>query len=205
VESHLKLDGMNDTTAYPLTWPLTHKRTEQRMKSRFRTTFSFAREELKQELRRLGTTDYILSSNIPVKANGDPYAIYKLVDPGIAVYFKLDGKDMIICCDKWAQVQDNLLSIARGIKSIRDMERWGISDFRKSVFTGFQALPEKTEARPWWVVLGLTKDAKMGDCSRAYNALVKVYHPDRGGNIDNWHELQRAYDEAIEAIVPPKS
>lgn len=43
-------------------------------------------------------------------------------------------------------------------------------------------------------ILGLSKDASPDEIKKAYRTLVKEHHPDRGGNEENFREIQEAYD-----------
>jgi hypothetical protein len=74
-----------------------------------------------------------------------PYAKYKTPDdPGVAVYFELNGRSQVFACDKWDRVEDNLQAIRKTIEAIRGIERWGSSEMLNRIYKGFQALPEQT-------------------------------------------------------------
>jgi len=75
--------------AYPLSWPIDYPRTKHYSKSRYRdnTTFGRSRDRLIRELKLLKADKIIISSNIPLKRDGLPYATFRIEDPGIAVYF----------------------------------------------------------------------------------------------------------------------
>lgn len=79
-------------TNYPLTWPANWPRTpvSKRQQARFEVSFRVARDQLFEELRLLRATVVIVSSNIPLRKDGLPYASYREPeDPGVAVYFQL--------------------------------------------------------------------------------------------------------------------
>lgn len=116
-----------DITNYPLSWPVHQARTnpQDRERARFKTqggfnyggnyqpgrkhTISEGANELEQEIRRLGGSDMIISSNLKVKANGLPYSGQRTPeDPGVAVYFKWHDRDLVFACDKWLTIEDNL-------------------------------------------------------------------------------------------------
>lgn len=180
---------------YPLHWPQGWPRTLQPVYSRFRTTFSNARSELFEELRRLKASDVTLSTNIPLKTNGEPYANYRLDDKGIAVYFKHRGKPMVLACDKFDKIEDNLYSIAMTIKAIRGIERWGASEMMERAFTGFQALPDPDD---WRSTLGHPKTLQ--EAESAYREMARQAHPDMGGSLDQMQKLNKAITDARAAL-----
>jgi curved DNA-binding protein len=45
-------------------------------------------------------------------------------------------------------------------------------------------------------VLGIPRDAPLGEIERAHKVLRSLYHPDKGGDAAKFHEAQVAYDEA---------
>lgn len=190
--------------AYPLQWPAGYPRTANPTKNwKFKSpAFGKCRDEVILELRRLGATNVIISSNAPLRSDGLPYADFQrrnIKDRGVAVYFKLDGQQKVLCCDKWDNWEDNLRAISLTIEAIRGMDRWGVSDMLNQVFTGFKALPENTatNAKPWWEVLGVKSNASAEEIKSAYRGLAKTHHPDVGGDPDRWHEISAAYSIAI--------
>lgn len=54
-------------TAFPLTWPPGKPRTASRKPSAFKTHFDGTRGMLEYELKRLGASDLIVSSNLPLR------------------------------------------------------------------------------------------------------------------------------------------
>src|ERR1700692_308788 len=93
-DSSITLDRSEAMRAYPLYWPDGRNRTTSRVQSRFgKRTVAKALSELKEELNRLGARLVVISTNIPLKDNGDPYSDPgRMKDPGCAVYFQLKNK-----------------------------------------------------------------------------------------------------------------
>lgn len=189
--------------SYPLYWPAGYPRTTGQKYSRFKTTLGKARDFVKEEIRRIGGKDPIISTNIPVKQNGDMYADwqrYKTDDIGVAVYFTLNGNQVCLCCDNYHRIWDNLHAIGRTIEALRQIDRDGVSDFLNRAFTGFKALPTETEVpkKSIWDILSMlpTKDTSV--ITRQYRIRAKQVHPDAGGSHEAFTELQAAYDRAIE-------
>lgn len=197
--NHLKINDMIE--AYPLQWPLGYKQTKdwQRKESRFSQTPDKVQNYLRGELNRLGTTNTVVSTNIPLRRDGYFYsdmAMAKIKEPGAAVYFRYQGKDIVMCCDQYLTVTENVYAIAKSINAIRDMERWGVSDFLERTFAGFKAIPEKVKRNIKEILL-LSANAGSDEVKKAYKEKLFLVHPDKGGRRDDFDELQAAYQEYI--------
>src|SRR5579885_182114 len=189
--------------AYPLYWPEGWKRTKFRERSRFKTGFGAARNLLFAELNRLGANRIILSTNIPLRNDGLPRANIKPDggDPGVAVYFKRNGRDMVFACDKFIESSDNIYAIAKTIDAMRGIERWGASDMMERAFTGFAALPEKT-SQSWRDVLGLHVDPiTIESVEHRFKELARTYHPDLGGDADQFRQIVQAREDARKELA----
>lgn len=190
--------------AFPLSWPTGYKRTTVRVDSRFKSTPDRAQHFLMNELSRLGAKSVILSTNVPLRKDGGIYSDYmlkKIDDPGVAVYFKYQGKDITMCCDQYQYVWENVLALGKGIEALRGMERWGVSEFLERAFTGFKALPESTNSKKWFEVLGVPPTATSEQVKEAFRQKAKNVHPDTGGSDREFLELQLAYQEGLKAVA----
>lgn len=186
--------------AYPLSWPMGYERTIRRTSSRFKTTMDVS-HALRAEIKRLNGTDLIVSTNLPTRVDGGFYSGWtrrKVDDPGVAIYFKRNGKEIALCCDQYMTVWENVYALAKGIEAMRGLERWGVSDFLNRAFTGFTALPEAVAIRYWWTVLGISRDASADEIKSAYRTKAKICHPDAGGSEEQFKELERAYREGMQ-------
>jgi len=134
-----------EITAYPLSWPIAaYPKTpmNRREEAKFEVSFAVARDHLLNELRLLGATNLILSSNIPLRKDGIPYANFlQPDDPGVAVYFVWRKSFYVLACDRWTKVKDNFRAIGLHINALRGIERWGVGSIEQA-FSGYQALPE---------------------------------------------------------------
>lgn len=185
------------TEAYPLQWPEHKPRTPayRQERSRFRvSSFAIVRDMLMRELNLLGAKSVVLSSNIPLRNDGLPYANFKrLDDTGAAVYFQYKGKSMCFACDRWERVEDNIQAIRHTIAALRGIARWGSGDMLEAAFTGFQALPPPSSAaREWWDVLECRRDSPSSVIEQNYKRLARDHHPDNGGSADRMAELNVA-------------
>lgn len=185
-------------SAYPLTWALIYPRTPQyrRQAARFEVGFSVARDDLLSELRLLGAKNLIISSNVPLRRDGLPYANFREPDdPGVAVYFSIKDKNYALCCDRWLKTKDNLRAIGLHIAAMRGMERWGVGSVEQA-FMGYQALPPAVSERKWWEVLDISPRASDDEIRQAYLKLARQHHPNNGGSDGKMAEINKAYEQA---------
>ena len=193
--------------AYPLSWPVGYKRTKNpKRNTRYgkQLTLAQARDSVMRELKLFNAKDIVISTNIPVKKDGLPYGRYApLQDTGVAVYFKLQDKDRVLCCDEWHKIEHNLHSIAKTIDSFRGIARWGVSEILDRVFTGFPALPENAGQSfgNWWNILGIHKTNNPDVVRDAFYQLAKKHHPDKGGERENWENIKNAYEDALKSLI----
>ena len=188
------------TEAYPLQWPPGWKQTEHPKRSAFgEYTFYRMTNEVKDELRRLGAKDIIISTNVPLRLDGQPYSNRKPEGShGVAVYFKLEGKEQCIPCDKWDKVEDNLRAIFKTIEALRGLERWGAKEMVDAAFRGFQALPHYEDN----VIIGQQVEQYFHHCKSldevemTFKHKRKYMHPDAGGSNSDFAELTSQYSQA---------
>jgi len=189
-------------TNYPLTWPAGWPRRGSRKTASFHErgndgsgqktlTLATAFDRLESELGRLNAKEIIVSTNRERRVNGaisaagsEPY------DAGVAVYFKLKGKDTALACDTWNRVADNVNAIAKHIEAIRGMDRWGVGTVEQ-VFTGYQALPAPEQ---WFQTLELSPAASIDEIEARYREKARKAHPDAGGSDAAMARLNAARD-----------
>lgn len=195
------------TQAYPLQWPAGWPRATQRGTAKFnqkvnngrwdetkKVTIAVAVERLQRELDLLKAQYVTLSTNMELRLDGRPRSdARKPTDPGAAVYFRLGGKDTVLACDKWDELADNIVALAKHIEALRGMDRWGVGTAAQA-FAGYQSLPAPEQ---WWQVLGVTSGATAEEIRKAYRAKATVAHPDRGGSHATMARLNAARDEGL--------
>lgn len=191
--------------AYPLSWPDGWPRTpdhKRESRSRFNTTFDRARSELMNKLRLLGATNIVISSWLPLRRDGMPYsdrARCRLDDPGVAVYFMLRKRQMVMARDAFTSVHDNLRSIGLGIAHLRGLERHGGGTMMERAFEGFAALPPP-DSFDAWATLGLKRGATADEVIAQFRKLSRQHHPDApGGSTEAFQRIERARREALNA------
>lgn len=185
--------------AFPLTWPVGRPRSRSTEPSNFRVTLGAAIYNVKEEVRKLGGREMVISSNLPLRQDGLPYANARQPDDrGVAVYFKYKGKPMCFACDRWRNVEENMHAISKTIDALRGIGRWGTGDMIEQAFTGFAALPAPEQP---WQALGLTTSTPTREqVEEAYRRLAMKHHPDRGGNPAEMARINSARDRLLESL-----
>lgn len=194
---------MAGESPFPLNWPAGWPRASSRKASPFRSNAGRDRlrigdaiRRLMPELDRLNARDVIISCNVRPHLY-DQAGIVS--DPGVAVYFFVDGAPTVLACDKWDRVADNMAAIAAHVEAMRGQERWGVGS-RAQAFAGYKALPPMPTGPAWWEVLGLGPEAKGQIVKDRYRELCRQHHPDRpNGNPALMAALAAAYQEAEQA------
>jgi hypothetical protein len=195
--------------AYPLSWPIQYPRTRHRRRSNFKRQSHYGgnhhsmdrtTQALYDELGRLGAINVILSTNVTVRLDGRPYSNQRtLEDPGVALYFRLKGRDIILPCDKWDRVECNVWAIVKHIESLRGQNRWGVGTVEQA-FAGYAALPPPTSAAAnCWTVLDILPSQRSRDqVDSQYRRLAQRYHPDvAGGSHEAMSQLNQARADAL--------
>jgi len=152
-----------------------------------------------------------------VRHDGLPYANGRASDPGIAAWFVLaddrgNAQERVFACDRWLTHAENMQAIAKSVEALRGLDRWGMADVVERVIGGFAALPpgdggEHVPAPPrkrvWREVLDvahLPRSLRPGDLltitRQRHRELIKVHHPDAGGDTAIAAEINAALAEA---------
>jgi curved DNA-binding protein CbpA len=206
---------MNSITNYPLCWPdnvprmAPHLRGDPRFGDR---TISGGVSFVLAEINRLNARNWgfpdasvIISTNLRPTLSGLPAGNQSQpADSGVAIYFKLrflrNGKwherPVVLTCDRWRKVTDNLRAIAKDIEAQRARARWGATSVEQA-FRGYVAIPERTGGKPWWELLQVNSQSTEQIIKDAYRELAKTAHPDKDGDRAAWDRLQEAYDQAL--------
>lgn len=192
----------DNQTAFPLAWPDGWPRTPPHRReqshpfggARFPLTFDRARQQLLEELVRLRAQKIILSTNVPLRQDGQPYAnaaTARMDDPGVAVYFRLKDRPLAMARDGFANIAANMRSLFLAVDGLRQLERHGGGYMMERAFSGFAALPPPLDC---WQILGLKKIG-------ADAGLIRMQFKIRAGagNLD-MDELVRARDQALKEI-----
>lgn len=193
--------------AYPLYWPEGWQRTRYRKASKFRVSrFGQARDLVLSNVRLMGGRNIVISSNIPLRQDGLPYANHRYCgsDPGIAVYWydRPSKQQRCIACDRWRKAVDNMHAIAKSLDAIRGLVRWGSTEIVNRAFAGFAALPPSGD--DWRSVLGVPYGERptIEHVKNLHRELARTAHPDRGGNQHEMVRLNQAMEAAAKELLP---
>src|SRR4051812_28328835 len=99
--------------AYPLCWPEGQKRTPVNAMRRnwnfYKGTLDKHRRNLLDELRKLGASDVIISTNMKLRSDGQISASQsESMDCAVAVYFTWKDRLMCFACDQFTSVRENI-------------------------------------------------------------------------------------------------
>jgi hypothetical protein len=212
---------------YPLSWPFGWKRTPAALRrpSPFKeatdvtrrryngsdyenvivpgqktVTLRVACNRLEEQLERLGAKDEILSTNVELTLGGEPRGDRREpADVGAAVYFRLNGKDRVLACDKWKTVAENICAIANHIDAIRRVDRYGVGTMEQA-FAGYDRLPAPSEENraAWRKTLGFhpMTTVTADDVNINYKSLAKAAATDQSRIL----ELNLAREAALREI-----
>ena len=190
--------------AWPLSWPTGWPRTATSKQSgaRFITTYAKTMARLHKELRLLGAKSVVVSSNLPLRRDGMPradIARYKIEDPGVAVYFTRNGKQLVLARDVYWSVYDNLHSLVLAVEAMRALERHGGGTIMERAFEGFQALPSPAGVHKTWreiMRIPPNKWLTAAELRKQYRYMVTQMHPDsEGGSDEAFKLLNEAYGQ----------
>lgn len=211
---------MTAPTAYPLSWPPGKPRAKLRVRAAFgkvvtrtrgsgdqtwtsrdkdRVTIADALHRLQRELDLLGASRIVCSTNVEVRLDGFPRSDRRAPDdPGVAVYFRVEGDPVVLAVDRYDTVADNIVAIAKHIEASRAIERYGVGTL-KEIFRGYAALPPAMSIDDWRAVLGEPRNLDQAEA--VYRERMKAAHPDVGGSQAEAARLNAAIARAREVFA----
>lgn len=181
-------DHSTTPRSYPLDWPADRPRTEPlaRKPGKFlRRTSSFEKptqltiesavNRLITEVTRISAQIQVLSSNIERRQDGGfrSSRIPGGVDPGVALYLRRKGQDLVLACDRYDHPTQNVAAIAAHIDALRAIERHGVATVEQ-MMVGMLALPAPP-GEPWYERLG--RPASFQQARAEYARLTELQEP----------------------------
>ena len=162
--------------AYPLYWPQGIPRTKPagREPGKFKAQLDAALKNVERSLRLFGRT--------------------RPDDPGIAVWFTWNKRQVCIPIDRYSTPAANLQAIHHVLEARRVEARHGTLTMVQQSFAGFAALPPP---RHWSEVLGVGPDAGRDQVEAAFKAKAKAVHSDHGGADTVMADLNLAREAAL--------
>lgn len=127
------------------------------------------------------------------------------------IVFDRGGQRYVFRCEKYPDALDNLRAAQLAITYLwRALEEYGVVSDSQDVpqeafnrfFLGFTPAPDDTAlllpaGRAWHEVLGVERGATPEAVRNAYRALARIYHPDAGGDAEEFRRLRAAYEEGV--------
>ena len=191
----------------PLHWPLGVPRTAAKDRKFLgdhwddRVCFERVTGTLFRRAQAGGAENVILSTNQPLRYGLPIEPAGRLDDPGAALYFQHDGKELVFAYDRYLDLIDNIYLISSEMKKLSYRWREGDSQFVDCSYQVVDALQVDVE---WWkavLELDAEKTVDLEMCVSAYRRLSKRFHPDQpGGSHSEMQRLNAAMDEARELL-----
>lgn len=193
---------------WPMGWPRTPESDRQDSKYRFARsgvagvagrqfwTLAAALKSLEGELTRLGAEEVYVTTDYAVNRFATGFSDQRRPkDQGVAVYFQLRDRPMVMAQDVHVRAEENLRALALAIEAMRTLERHGGGAMMERAFTGFTALPPPPSP---WKILGLGTGASGEAVQAAWKAKIRdirAQHP--GGD----HPLEAEVNAARDACL----
>lgn len=148
-----------------------------------------------------GGSQIVITSDLPLRNDGLPYANGACNDPGLAIYWVERGHEQVIACDRWVNISFNMRAIDLSINALRGLDRWGASEMVERAFAGFAALPSGPVERSWRDIIGgewpsLDPSELLAIARARHRNAIKTAHPDAGGSHERAAELNAALAKA---------
>jgi hypothetical protein len=222
-------NGATPVTAYPLAWPAGWPRATARKNGKFHRTerqwhqgvnggsgwnstrkvsvsmWDGSQRVLRElERFRVARGTIVISTNVELRRDGLPRSDRRApTDPGVAVYWLLDGASQCIAVDIYDSVEDNLAAVAATIDAMRAIERHGGAQILKRAWQGFTALPSSTTTvrttEQAIAHLATIVGYKLGtlvplkdveECLALVRLARNRTHPDKGGSTVAFQDVQ---------------
>jgi hypothetical protein len=185
------------------------QQTRNRRRAPFKASWSQTLELLKRELRQLGGKNLIVQVAMRdehIRLDGYPRANATATHPGVVLAFDSRFGPLKYAVDTFTSWEDNIRAIALALEALRKVDRYGVTK-RGEQYTGWRALPPEgatsatftADAAAAFVSAacqnGVTPAVLLRDpesVRKAYLAAVQRLHPDRGGSVREFQQLQVA-------------
>lgn len=177
-----------------------------RKSSQFRATYAKTLKDLDYELSKVGAREVVIEAGFrddQIRLDGWPYGRAVPTHPAVRLSFRdRKGKSIAFPCDTYSTIDENLRAIALTMKSLRDVDRYGVSQ-QGEQYRGWTALPPAPPAGPSTMtkdgalqfiglITGWGRDSILGSPDEAYKIAAKKLHPDMGGSHELFVRLQEA-------------
>jgi hypothetical protein len=134
------------------------------------------RSEIANEFRLWGIEDWIVEQ----------------FNNGAKLSYVRNGKTIDLFMDKQERPADNLRVLYFTIHSLRMNEVRGISEVMATAY--LQIAGPKQKRNPYDVLM-IMEDSPLEVAEAVFRSLAKKHHPDNGGNVETFKELNEAIEE----------
>jgi DnaJ domain len=146
--------------------------------------------DLADTFAKWGVTEW--ETNHPRGANKLGY-VQSPTERAVRLTYYKNGHQINLVMDKQRRAVDNLRVLYLAVEAMRLNEKRGIAEVLQSAYLQLEA---PTPKRSPYEILGIMPDAPLAVAEAAYRARARTMHPDQGGSVDQFKEL----NEAIGAI-----
>lgn len=176
-------------TFRPITMDLPEPTYDGWFSSPFKASWSSTVETLAREVGNLHPREAILEVDLreqDLRMDGLPRASAKAASPGVVL--TLVGTphgDLRYPCSTYRTWQDNVRAIALALEALRKVDRYGVTQ-RGEQYAGWKALSAgRGDPSP-------DRGRRLIDEHGSVAAALKATHPDRGGDPDEFADVQAA-------------
>lgn len=186
------------------TWPGERRRTHHC--SPFRSTWGKTLKLLQGELEKVGAEKAVIEIDLQerhFRLDGLPYASAPNPRyPGVVISFESKHGPLRYPCDKFDRWADNVRAIALTLERLRSVGRYGVTPHGEQ-YRGWKQLPAASmSTRGAADILAdychgagyrsETIEHSPEVAKSAYKIAARATHPDRGGEVDDFHLIREA-------------
>jgi hypothetical protein len=156
----------------------------------FKASWQSTLDLLERELRQLDATNITISADFreeDLRLDGMPRAGARTPQhPGVRIAFDSKHGPLTYATDAYEIWQHNVRAIALGLEALRAVDRYGITR------TGEQYKGWRQIEAPPGEPTTLEQARRLIDSYGGRAAAFKATHPDRGGDVEDYHRVQAA-------------
>lgn len=192
------------------TWPGKKTPAMRQVNSQFKAPYSQTLRDLDKELLTIGAKEVLIQAYFrseEIRLDGWPRSTARPKEAGVIVTFhRKDGKTISMPCDKFNNWECNLRAIALYLEALRKVDRYGVTQNGEQ-YRGWEALPPPMQKSERDVHYYCRVIAELSGYSEpqifnsdvllreAYNEAKFRTHPDKGGDANNFHRVQEAWEQ----------
>lgn len=161
----------------------------------FKADFNTTLADLETELSALGARDIVIqvaADPADIRMDGWLRANARVGHPGVILSFESRHGPLRYLTDRYELWQHNLRAIALGLRALRAVDRYGITE-RGEQYTGWKALPQTSStAEPLDLLRREADVVGPADPKSLYRKALHAAHPDHGGSAERFAAVQEA-------------